>query len=133
MQLLPLWVLPHTMPSVYERDSFTAIEMVAKVYGAMNELIKEYNQFAETANKRMADFEAETEEQFNLFAVGLRQEFEDFIGVVDLKIKEMQQTIEDIDNIALNAVQKVINAGGVAVEEQYDQASETLNIEVRGG
>ena len=64
MQLLPKWVLPPTMPAIYDLESGTALEMTAKVYGAMNTLIEEYNKFADSVNEHMKTFtESETEKR----------------------------------------------------------------------
>lgn len=62
MKMLPLWVLPPTLPSVYDAESATALEMTAKVYGAMRELISEYNTFAATLNANIQKFMEETDE-----------------------------------------------------------------------
>lgn len=62
MKMLPLWVLPPTLPSVYDSESFTSLEMTAKVYGAMRELIKEYNEFATSLNANINKFMEETDE-----------------------------------------------------------------------
>ena len=40
---LPKWVLPNNYPAFYDSESATAIEMVAKLYGAMKTLIEEHN------------------------------------------------------------------------------------------
>lgn len=136
MQLLPKWVLPPTMPSVYDSESFTALEMVAKVYGAMNELIAEYNTFADSVNKKIDTFTAETEEQYNLFAMDLRQEFQDFIDVVDIKIKaqdkDLETVIKNIESLVKTEVNTAIANGGIFVGERYDPVTESLYITTGG-
>lgn len=47
IQPLPDWVIPDTDPAFYDSESLTAIQMVAKIYGKMNELVKSYNEFLE--------------------------------------------------------------------------------------
>lgn len=56
MNLLPKWRLTGALPSVNDFESATAIEMVAKVYNAMNGLINEYNEFADQINKDVSNF-----------------------------------------------------------------------------
>ena len=63
MQLLPKWTMLRPMPVLYDTESATAIEMVGKVYGAMNELIKEYNSFADEVNTKLGSFTAEEQEK----------------------------------------------------------------------
>ena len=48
MELLPKIVMPGTKPSIYDTESATAIEMVAKLYGVMNELISETMKWEQT-------------------------------------------------------------------------------------
>ena len=56
---LPHWVLTDKFPSVYDRESVTAISMVAKLYGKMEELIADYNEFVDGVNHAIAEFENE--------------------------------------------------------------------------
>lgn len=144
MNLLPKWVLPPTIPSIYEHESFTALEMVAKVYGAMNELITEYNTFADSVNTKLDEFTAETERNNELFAIGLRQEFQDFIDAVDLKIAGLgneiteirdllNSTIENMAEITIDAVNQAIADGRIVVGVEYNPETEEMNIIANGG
>lgn len=45
MRELPAWVLTDKYPAFYDMESGSAIEQTAKVYSAMSNLIKEYNEF----------------------------------------------------------------------------------------
>ena len=56
LPLLPAWVLPPTLPSIYESESATALEMVAKVYGATKQMVEDYNKFADEINKEISEF-----------------------------------------------------------------------------
>ena len=56
---LPKWVLTNEYPAFYDTESVTAIEMVAKLYGKMEELITTYNEFVDEINKTIADFDFE--------------------------------------------------------------------------
>lgn len=136
MNLLPKWVLPPTLPSIYESESFTSLEMVSKLYGAMNELITECNNFVTSATEKMETFTAETEEQYNSFAVGLRQEFQDFIDVINLKCtaqqNEINTAIANMEKIAKREVNAAIESGAIEVTTIYDPETETLRI-VAGG
>lgn len=63
MNKLPYWHLVNPLPSFHDAESGTVIEMTAKVYGAMNELIKEYNAFAEKANAEIENFQNKTTQE----------------------------------------------------------------------
>lgn len=97
---LPLWILRNKFPSVYDSESGTAIEMVSKVYGAMQELIDEYNKFAENCNKQIAEFvetDAQSKEQF---ATAMSQQFQDFIDTVELKLKSYEYNRDEFVDTA---------------------------------
>ena len=49
---LPNWGIPNIHPAFFDVESATAIEMVAKLYSKMKELVEEYNKFEkDTAEK----------------------------------------------------------------------------------
>lgn len=95
MQRLPVWNFTNIIPAFNDLESGTSIEMVAKVYGAMNELIDEYNKFVENTNKEIDEFETSSEKNYEEFAVGLRQEFQDFIDIINLKCMELENYVKD--------------------------------------
>lgn len=102
MKFLPRWCLSNLRPTIYDAESGSVIEQTAKVYGAMNELIEDYNKFADSWNEKIEQFINKTLEDEEAFRVALRQEFQDFINVVELKIMEL-------DNYAKNEVATQLN------------------------
>lgn len=90
MVQLPRWVLTNPIPAVLDTESVTAIEMVAKLYGAMQGLIDEYNAFAERTEKSVNDFMNDSNADREVFQIAMRQEFQDFIDVVDMKVTEAE-------------------------------------------
>lgn len=130
MQMLPKWVLPPTQPSIYDCESHTAIEMVAKLYGAMRTLIEEYNTFADTVNANIKEYQENTAGEVELFGIGLRQEFQDFIDTVELELKKL-----NADTLAFTKeiVNKAIKAGEVTVVVDYNEVTESLSITTTGG
>lgn len=95
MERLPHWILTNKFPAFYDSESATAIEQTAKVYGAMNELIESYNKFVDTFNETNEAFQNEVAEETQLFASGLRQEFQDFIDVVGLKMLDAENFMKN--------------------------------------
>lgn len=89
---LPKWRLTHPFPAFYDSESGSAIEQTAKVYGAMQELIEDYNAFTESIEKQINEFTAETKEDQETFRTSLRQEFQDFIDTVELKLAGIDLT-----------------------------------------
>lgn len=141
MNRLPKWVLTNKYPAFYDTESASVIEQTAKVYGAMNTLIDEYNAFVDSVNENMATFEAEEIQKFEEFAVGLRQEFQDFIDVVDMKVQEQDQKIAAAENymmtniapITAEIVNQAIANGTIRIAEEYNEATESYNLLVTGG
>lgn len=98
MKLLPNWVLPDTLPAYMDYESKTAVEQTYKVYKAMNELIADYNSFIDSTNKTLTDFIAKYEGDIETFTTAMRQEFQDFIDVVELKLNDViNQVINELD------------------------------------
>ncbi len=109
INLLPKWNLHGNRPTFYDTDSVTMLELAAKLHGAMNELITEYNQFVENTNATIQNFIDSTNQDQETFETALRQEFQDFIDIVDLKLKAMEE---------MNA----------SLEIKYDELTESLII-----
>ena len=121
MQLLPKWVLPPTIPSIYDSESFTALEMVAKLYGAVNELITEYNKTVEQLNG-FQEAEKAAREEFELKLTKVIKQF----------ICETESKFADLEAPAANIVNEAIQAGRITVKEVYDPETESLNLVVGG-
>lgn len=95
VNLLPKWILPDTIPSVYDTDSGTCIEMVAKVYGAMTNLQKEYNSFVDEINKTIIDFTNSIEQDQECFKEKITKIMHDYIMKIDEKIKMQDLVINE--------------------------------------
>lgn len=93
--LLPHWVLPDTLPSVYDSQSGTALEMVAKVYGAMRTLQEEYNSFADNVNNEITNFINSVNKDQEEFENKINKIMHDYIIKIDEKIKIQDKQIED--------------------------------------
>lgn len=100
--LLPNWNLNPNRSSFYDRDAGTLLELAAKLHASMNELIEDYNNFVESVTNNLNGFEAETTEQIELVKTGLRQEFQDFIDAVDIRIQHIETNVSSdyIDELA---------------------------------
>ena len=88
---LPEWRLTNPFPAFYDSESGSAIEQTAKVYKAMQELIKEYNTFSEGVTKAINDHDNEIAEKLELFELEFSQKFQDFIDTVELEIEHASE------------------------------------------
>lgn len=133
---LPLWTLNQNKPSVYDTESATCIEMVAKLYGAMQELIDEYNGFATNVNKLIEEFTTGVNNDNEVFRTALRQEFQDFIDTVAMEVQSQDNKIDEAvrymkDKIVSTTQTLVINALAneeITAKTSYNAETEELNF-----
>ena len=141
MNLLPHWSITDMHPAFYDVESGTAIEQTARLYGAMQTLIGEYNQFADKCNKNITEFEQSTNQDIETFKVGMRQEFQDFIDTVDLHIQTQDNEIKsaltyirnEVDKIAREIIIEELYEKGVSIEMTYNEETEELGFVLFGG
>ena len=143
--LLPNWVLPPTLPSVYDSESKTAIEMTAKVYGAMQKLIEDYNNFADQINKEIETFTSSSETEISEFKKTIEQRLICKFNDMDALLHEVKagipayvdQKVADIyeqylDGHMSQLINEKIVAGDIDITLVYDPASESLSITTGG-
>lgn len=141
IEQLPNWAIANEHPSFYDVESATAIEMVAKLYRKVNDLIKEHNTFTEEFTTAFEEFKKSVNDNFELFSTELRQEFQDFIDVVELKIKNQDVKIDDAVDYMKNKIVAttqniVVNAlvnEDIYVKMNYEEDTESLEIVFAGG
>lgn len=116
MNKLPAWHLVNPLPSFHDVESGTVVEMTAKVYGAMNDLIDEHNEFVNKSNETLAEIEEKT--------VGAQEEFEKKItktnGVFFQDVKKyVENNINPTADTILNnpAIVEKINTDSFYVKE----------------
>lgn len=118
--LLPRWNLNPNRSSFYDRDAGTLLELAAKLHASMNELIEDYNKFVESVTNNLNKFEADAANDIELLKTGLRQEFQDFIDTVDIRIQHIESNVSSdyIDELA----QRIYN-----LEQQYETGLAEIN------
>lgn len=126
MNLLPKWALVNPFPAIHDFESLTVIDQTARIYGAMNGLINEYNAFADQVNKHLSSFTG-TEQKS-------REEFEEKITKV---MREFMCSMEkylkiNLEDTATTLINEAIEDGRILVQ-RYDPETESLNIALTGG
>lgn len=124
MRKLPLWVLNNDRPSVYDSESATAIEMVAKIYGAMQEFVDEYNNFATNVNEEIESFVESSNGDYETFKVAIRQEFQDFIDVINVKVLGQDDKIAGAVSYMKS---KIIETAEGVVDELIEKKSSIID------
>lgn len=126
---LPKWILTNKFPAFHDVESLTAIEQTARVYGKINELIDNYNSFAENINKTLEEYARADQEEEEAFKNGLRQEFQDFINVVDLQIRDLEQYVKVNLNSEIRKLWNELNDNG-DIQELINKTLEELITKV---
>lgn len=147
MDLLPIWKMTNTLPAFNDMESASAIEQTYKVYQKMQDLINNYNEFATTINNQIEEFTSKYNEDIGVFTTSFRQEFQDFIDVVDLKIEnqeneintnvtntinsyvatEVPPMIEDIAGVIINEELKNLDFNGATLTTLYEDTTGFTN------
>ena len=102
MNLLPKWALANQLPAIHDFESLTVLEQTARIYGAMQSMIGEYNKFADDVNRNITEFQCSMEKYLVL----------------------------NLDITAANYLNSAINEGRINLV--YDPETENLNFEITG-
>ena len=136
IELMPKWVLENSTPSFYDKDSVTVIQATAKLYAKMNELITDYTKFAGDLKALNDAFISTTTNDQEVFKTSIRQEFQDFIDAVDLKLEGYEHTLDDfresVEEVVLQVWNEAFASGKVTIEPVYNEASESLEFRIVG-
>lgn len=119
MKELPPWVLANPIPAVNDLDSRTSIEMVGRLYAAMQSLIKEVNEHIAQVNKTVGENETELKTAL--------QEFEHkFTCISNDLVKMVREYEKTMDGKINDAVAEAVVGGRIV--EVYDPITESLEF-----
>lgn len=127
MNKLPLWSLMNKTPAFYDTESATVIEQTAKLYGAMNELIEEHNNFVNSINEQITKIETITTTVQAEYESRMNKLIHDFIHCTDTKIDSavnyMKMNLKD-------SLVQIVKEGLITIEFQYNPTEEELKMTV---
>lgn len=119
MNALPKWVLANPFPAIHDFESLSVIEQTARIYGAMNSLIEEYNKFADSVNKQLSTFTESEQKSREEFEAEITKVMREFVCRMEKHwVVNMESTARDIINEAIEAGRMLI----------YDPSTESLNL-----
>lgn len=129
MKNLPNWVLTNPFPAFYDSESGSSIEQTAKVYKAMQDLIKEHNTFIEQLQTTIEEFNCDNED----FKVCVTQLVENYLKMIDEKIIQQDLAIEKAltgptTEIVEDVLKTAIENETITATGTYDENSESLEI-----
>lgn len=136
MRLLPHWVLTDIRPAFFDSDSGSAIEQTARVYGAMQELIKEYNDFVDKANKTIEEYGITSETEIKRFEECITKMFATHREAVEIEIRNQNLKIQqaedymknNIGETAVNLLEEQLASGALSISLYYDEENEEAFI-----
>ena len=125
MKQLPAWVLTNPLPAVHDLESRTSVEMVARLYAAMQSLIKEVNEHIAQVNKTVGENDTELKTTLKEFEHKFTCISDDLVQMV----REYEKTMDGKINAA---VAEAVSTGKIV--EVYDPLTESLDFkwEVNG-
>lgn len=136
ISLLPKMIFGVSQPTFYDTDKVTAIEASAKLHGKLNEIVEDYNKFVDETNKTIVDFVESTEQDLEVFEVALRQEFQDFIDTVNLKLLVGEGDLTDFEDLINRKCKEYLTAAiatnAIKVEAVYNEETESLDYRLTG-
>lgn len=129
--LLPKWHLHGNRPTFYDGDAVTMLELASTLHGSMNTVIDEYNKLADSVNRTITEFMESTDKDLEVFETAIRQEFQDFIDVVTLKISAQDKELEELDRFVRTNLSDAISTLLKEMEES-GELDETIVNNISG-
>lgn len=123
MNSLPKWVISNPFPAIHDFESLTVLEQVARVYGAVNELIAEYNKTVEQLDKYEKQETAAREE----FELNITKVMNEFMCSMENYLKT------NIENTATETLRELIDSGIFTVNIVYNEETEALTVSIVTG
>jgi hypothetical protein len=121
MNTLPKWLLANPFPALHDFESLTVIDQTARIYGAMNQLIEEWNKMIEQLSG-FEKSETESREEFELKITKVIREF----------MCSWEQKTADLEKFAETIINGALSEGKLTIREVYDPETESLNMIIGG-
>ena len=130
-------IIQPSAPAFYDKESVTAIRAMANLQGKMNEVIEGLNALEENVIKEMADFKASSDQDQEIFESALRQEFQDFIDTVTLKLAGYDGSLTDFEALitrkTIETFNEAVSNGYIEVKSVYNEETESLDYILYAG
>ena len=81
----------------YDVNAKSMIELVANFHAKLNECVKEINDFTSGMDAKMKEFVNSDQTAKEEHMTAIRQEFQDFIDIINLKVMELQNSYSIYD------------------------------------
>lgn len=94
---LPHWCMTGEHPAFYDTESRTTIQMVARLYSKMEELIEDYNGYIDNINDAITEFEESTDQKITEFEETINGIIDEFTETINGKIADQNLEIETFE------------------------------------
>lgn len=94
---LPHWCMTGEHPAFYDTESRTAIQMVARLYSKMEELIEDYNTYVDQIDNLNEEFKNDVNAEITDFETEVNGIVNEFVETVNGKIAEQNLEIESFE------------------------------------
>lgn len=118
---LPHWIVADTLPAFYETEGATAIQMVAKLYNQVNDLITAYNSLIDTYTQ----FENDVNDELADMNDDMSQMRTDIDEAIDYMKTHLVETLTQLFQQAID--DGLIQVGLIT---DYDETDESLDLSV---
>ena len=88
IELLSKCFLSPKEPSFYDTDAKSLQELLSNFHAKLNEISKDVNEFTSKMEKEMEEFLDADVKSKEEHMTSMRQEFQDFIDIINLKVME---------------------------------------------
>lgn len=131
MRLLPRWALVNPPSALYDLESVTPLQQTARVYGAMQEMIREYNNFADQINKEITEFVESGEAEVSNFKESVEERICCKFREMDAAFSKFRLEMKQYTDITL---EKAFDIFGVTVEATGERIvlADAADEEIRG-
>lgn len=133
INLLPHWHLTNPQPAFYDLESATAVDMVAKIYGAMRELQSDYNTYVDEINKTIKEFVYSSEKNQECFMNKISKIVHDYIKMLDDKIKSqdlvIKNSIDSQNKVIQDAIVYIKNNIATSLTEILEEMKESGELD----
>lgn len=117
---LPPIALTNNQPAFYDVESVSAIQMIAKMYDYLQNMVTDYNAFITEVNNEIESFERCSDKKYDEFTKCVKDLLDNYIESINTKIDLQNNTI---NNAITNQNETIANS----IQEQNNQIQNAVN------
>lgn len=112
ISILPRWVLTGTNPAFYDMESKTCVEQTARVYVKVQEIVNDYNKFADEVEDKLLELDVSNKEDYESFKNNITHICHEFIHSIESKVNVATDYMKDnLSESVRNVVDAMIDSG----------------------